>query len=282
MGAQFALINGAACRYSVSGHGNDTLVLVHETRRQPEQLGRVRRADAGRHPHRPLRPARRRHVRKAQGYAGLRHAGRRYRRPSRPPRHHRHGRCHGRGRRRRRRRPVRDTPFRADRRLVLLAPALAVPEDRRAGGRATADLVESEGMRAVADIILPQAFPGNLWRSEEQKATALARWYGADPEGYAAMYRALNNHGVLDEVSAIALPHAGARRQSTIPSTGRTVSAKSPTGFPTAVSRLSRRAISRRAVAAGASGCHQRLPRVRELTFYPSRPGLSADIGPHE
>lgn len=92
------------------------------------------------------------------------------------------------------------------RRLVLLAPALGVPPERREAAMATADLLDRDGMKAIAGAVLPKAFPEALWTDETAKARAIARWYGADPEGYAAMYRAIAETGVLDEIGAIAQP----------------------------------------------------------------------------
>ena len=92
------------------------------------------------------------------------------------------------------------------RRLVLLAPALGVPAERREAAMATADLLDREGMAAIAEAVLPKAFPEALWPDEDTKARAIARWHGADPEGYAAMYRAIAETGVLDEIGTIARP----------------------------------------------------------------------------
>lgn len=92
------------------------------------------------------------------------------------------------------------------RRLVLLAPALGVPAERRDAAMATADLLDRDGMAAIADAVLPKAFPEALWPDEQTKARAIARWLGADPEGYAAMYRAIAETGVLAEIGAIAQP----------------------------------------------------------------------------
>jgi 3-oxoadipate enol-lactonase len=104
-------------------------------------------------------------------------------------------------------------PSRAGR-IVLLAPALGVPAERREAALATADLLDTEGMRAIADAVLSKALPDDLWASEEARATAMARWFGADPEGYAALYRAIAEDGVIGELGAVACPAlllAGAR-----------------------------------------------------------------------
>ncbi|MEJ8573020.1 alpha/beta fold hydrolase [Microbaculum marinum] len=206
MGAQFALINGAACRYSVSGQGDDTLVLVHELAGSlnswdefvglmPDDVRIVRYDLRGAGMSEKLKGTQDYDTLADDIAALVDHLGISGTVDVM-------GAAAGAGV------AVRFATRHADRigRLVLLAPALTVPEDRRAGGRETADRVEKEGMRAVADIVLPQAFPGNLWRDDRQKATALARWHGADPEGYAAMYRALNNHGVIGDVEKIACP----------------------------------------------------------------------------
>lgn len=90
--------------------------------------------------------------------------------------------------------------------LVLIGPALGVPAERREAARALTDRIETDGMRALAEAVLPRAFPEELWSSAEAKARAIARWLGADPEGYAANYRILVDQDIRPELSRIACP----------------------------------------------------------------------------
>lgn len=84
--------------------------------------------------------------------------------------------------------------------LILLSPAFGVPAERREIAREMADRIEHEGLRAIADATLPKAFPEQHWTSPEAKSRAIARWHGADPQGYAAHYRTIIDRGVLKEL----------------------------------------------------------------------------------
>lgn len=88
-------------------------------------------------------------------------------------------------------------------RLVLLSPALTVPEERREAARTIASDIETNGVEAIADSTLPKAFPETLWTSEAAKSRTLARWYGADPEGYAALYRSIIDGGVTGDLDSL-------------------------------------------------------------------------------
>jgi len=90
--------------------------------------------------------------------------------------------------------------------LVLVGPALGVPEERRSAAMAIADRVDAEGLRAIAADVFPKAFPDELWESPGDKAIAQARWLGADPQGYAAAYRMLINTNVRAFLPDIACP----------------------------------------------------------------------------
>jgi pimeloyl-ACP methyl ester carboxylesterase len=96
--------------------------------------------------------------------------------------------------------------------LVLVGPALGVPEERRSTAMAIADRVDEDGLRAIAADVFPKAFPDELWESLEDKAIAQARWLGADPQGYAAAYRMListNVRAFLPEIVCPVLALAG-------------------------------------------------------------------------
>lgn len=91
-------------------------------------------------------------------------------------------------------------------RMVLIGPALGVPEERREAARQLTDRIDREGMRAIAGAVLPKAFPDELWTSPDARALAIARWLGADPEGYAANYRVLIDHDLRPELAGVACP----------------------------------------------------------------------------
>ena len=90
--------------------------------------------------------------------------------------------------------------------LVLLGPALGVPAERREAARQVVEAIEAGGMSAIADAVLPRAFPEELWSDLEAKDLALARWFGADPEGYAANYRVLIEHDLRPELDQVECP----------------------------------------------------------------------------
>jgi 3-oxoadipate enol-lactonase len=90
--------------------------------------------------------------------------------------------------------------------LALVGPALGVPAERREAARALTDRIETDGMRALSEAVLPRAFPDWLWPSAEARSLATARWLGADPEGYAANYRILIDQDLRPELARIACP----------------------------------------------------------------------------
>lgn len=90
--------------------------------------------------------------------------------------------------------------------LVLIAPALGIPPERKAGAGELADRIDCEGLRAVAEAVLPKAFPEDLWANADEKRRAIARWLGADPQGYAAAYRMLINADLTGDLAGIAAP----------------------------------------------------------------------------
>lgn len=202
----FAEINGAACRYALDGEGDRTLVLVHELGGSLHSWGgmipllpagwRIVRHD--------LRGAgmseKRRGTNDLDALAGdvaalLDHLGI-------------EGPVVVAGAAMGAAVAVRFATRFPDRleRLVLIGPALGVPAERREAARALTDRIEVDGMRALAETVLPRAFPEELWSSPEDKALAIARWLGADPEGYAANYRILVDQDLRPELAGIACP----------------------------------------------------------------------------
>ena len=91
-------------------------------------------------------------------------------------------------------------------RLVLVAPALGVPAERREAALALCDRIDAEGLRPVAEAVLPKAFPEALWASPADKARAIARWFGADPQGYAAAYRMLVRADLGPDLARVRAP----------------------------------------------------------------------------
>ncbi len=206
MEPQFAMINGAGCRFALSGNGERTLVLVHELAGSldswatlvpllPDFLRVLRYDLRGAGMSEKLRGSQDLDTLADDIAALLDHLKL-------------EGPVHVMGAAAGAAVAVRFATRHAARaaRIVALAPAFGVPEERRDAALATAERLEREGMRAIAEAVLPNAFPDGLWTSAEAKVTALARWFGADPEGYAAMYRAIALDGVIGELAAIACP----------------------------------------------------------------------------
>lgn len=206
MKPMFALINGAACRYLVTGAGPATIVLVHELGGSLDSYDRLA----------ALLPTDLRVVRYDMRGAGLsekvsgtldldvmaddiaalldhlaidgrisllgtavgtaiavrfatRHAGR------------------------------------IDR-LILAAPSFGLPSERREAALEMTNRLDQEGMRSIAETALPRVFPSELWDEAGEKSAAEARWLGADPQGYAAAYRMLVDNPVRAELGRIACP----------------------------------------------------------------------------
>ena len=90
--------------------------------------------------------------------------------------------------------------------LALAAPALHIPAERRAAGRDMAERLDRDGMRAIADTVLTRSFPEALWVSAAEKQRAIARWLGADPQGYAATYRMLIALELAPDLARIDMP----------------------------------------------------------------------------
>ncbi|MDA8252802.1 MAG: alpha/beta fold hydrolase [Rhodospirillales bacterium] len=91
-------------------------------------------------------------------------------------------------------------------RLVLLAPALRVPPERRAAALEMADRLDRDGMRSLRGTVLPKAFPEALWTSTADRDRAYARWLGADPHGYAAAYRMLAGVDMRADLPQVGCP----------------------------------------------------------------------------
>lgn len=90
--------------------------------------------------------------------------------------------------------------------LALIGPALAIPAERKPIARDLCDRIDREGLRPVAEAVLPKAFPENLWSDATAKRRAIARWLGADPQGYAAAYRMLVEIDLSADLAALSLP----------------------------------------------------------------------------
>lgn len=90
--------------------------------------------------------------------------------------------------------------------LVLAAPALFIPVDRREAGHDMANRLEANGMREIADVVIGRSFPEALWESEDKKEETIARWLGADHRGYAATHRMLLDLDMTERLPDIAVP----------------------------------------------------------------------------
>lgn len=90
--------------------------------------------------------------------------------------------------------------------LILAAPALFIPEERRAVGHDMANRLEEKGMRAIADIVLQRSFPEHLWNNSAQKNHVISRWLGADHRGYAATHRMLLELDLRHRLSDLSMP----------------------------------------------------------------------------
>lgn len=91
-------------------------------------------------------------------------------------------------------------------RLILVAPAFGVPPERQEASREMTHRLDREGLRSIADTALPRVFPEELWENPREKAVATARWLGADPQGYAAVCRMLIETPVKPELGRISCP----------------------------------------------------------------------------
>lgn len=90
--------------------------------------------------------------------------------------------------------------------LALIGPALAIPPERKPIARDLCDRIDREGLRPVAEAVLPKAFPDDLWSDDAAKRRAVARWLGADPQGYAAAYRMLIEADLSADLAALDMP----------------------------------------------------------------------------
>lgn len=89
--------------------------------------------------------------------------------------------------------------------LVLLAPALGVPPERSAGVRAMADMIEAEGVEAVADPANDAAFP-QRFREGGGYVTYLAVQRRNAPASYAAYWRMLASIDLTNEIGVLDTP----------------------------------------------------------------------------
>lgn len=205
-GISFVELNGAACRYSLEGEGPQALVLVHELGGSlnswdalvpllPGGLRVLRHDLRGAGMSEKTRGTNRLDVLADDVSALLDHAGI-------------GGEAIVLGAAMGAAVAVRVATRHPDRvsRLVLASPALGVPAERREAARELTARIENEGLRAIAEGLLPRAFPEALWSHAETKAQALARWMGADPEGYAANYRVIIEEDVRPELPRVRCP----------------------------------------------------------------------------
>jgi 3-oxoadipate enol-lactonase len=90
--------------------------------------------------------------------------------------------------------------------IILISPALGVPPEQHAAALDAADAADKKGMRAITPDVFPKAFPDHLWTNDRERRKARARWLGADPKGYAAVYRMLVSAETRKELADVACP----------------------------------------------------------------------------
>jgi 3-oxoadipate enol-lactonase len=91
--------------------------------------------------------------------------------------------------------------------LVLLSPALGVPEGDREARAAIVEAFERDGMRPHAEASLRGGYPERFRSGQEARfAEFRARWLANDPAGFAATYRMLIGLEMAPLLNAVACP----------------------------------------------------------------------------
>lgn len=90
--------------------------------------------------------------------------------------------------------------------LALCAPALAVPDERRAYLEERAARARAEGMAVVAEASLLRSYPLALRRDEAAFARYRARFLATDPASYAAANLALADADIAERLPEITQP----------------------------------------------------------------------------
>lgn len=90
--------------------------------------------------------------------------------------------------------------------LILCAPALSVPPERRAYLEARSDLARREGMAAVTEASLARSYPDHLRGDAARYARYRERFLANDPDDYADANMALAASRVPDLLPRLAVP----------------------------------------------------------------------------
>ncbi|OYX85432.1 MAG: hypothetical protein B7Y84_15550 [Azorhizobium sp. 32-67-21] len=90
--------------------------------------------------------------------------------------------------------------------LILCAPALSVPPERRAYLEARSDLARREGMAAVTEASLARSYPDHMRGDAARYARYRERFLANDPDDYADANMALAASRVPDLLPRLAMP----------------------------------------------------------------------------
>jgi pimeloyl-ACP methyl ester carboxylesterase len=90
--------------------------------------------------------------------------------------------------------------------LIAMGPATGIAEERRQAILDYADTVQSNGMVAVADTELARSYPEILRADVARFQEFRARWLANDPDSYAAIYRMLAGLEMQDGIASIRCP----------------------------------------------------------------------------
>lgn len=90
--------------------------------------------------------------------------------------------------------------------LILCAPALSVPPERRAYLQARSDLARRDGMAAVADASLARSYPETLRTDDALFARYRSRFLANDPDSYADANMALAATRATEMLPSLTMP----------------------------------------------------------------------------
>lgn len=90
--------------------------------------------------------------------------------------------------------------------LVLCAPALSVPPERKAYLQARSDLARREGMAAVADASLARSYPDALRGDRAAFGSYRGRFLSNDPQSYADANMSLATTRIAEALPTLSLP----------------------------------------------------------------------------
>jgi pimeloyl-ACP methyl ester carboxylesterase len=91
-------------------------------------------------------------------------------------------------------------------RLVALAPATVIPEDKKDEIRRLADAIETQGVRSRFADRFDLSYPSHYFIDASRREAARGRLMSNDPHGYAATYRMLAELDMAKDFERIACP----------------------------------------------------------------------------